>query len=172
MEIDTREDQNLLLWSWQTVGIEITELTVDHEKSPWVDNFPKYPELCEMLSELIETNQFIWCFTQKVKRFEDREKWELSVPKNRVRLFCSITWNWILSRSNGKTCNCQIPDRLWDLSPQLGHAEFQKGFHDAWKNKTNEELWDMLLVDEIGDACTEALVLCPIEKEWIRERPS
>ena len=176
MEIDTREDQNLLLWSWQTVGINLTELTVDHGKSQWVDNFPKYPELCEILSKLIGTNQFIWCMTQEEKTWKGREKWVLSVPKNSVRLICSITWNWILSRSNGETSRCQIPNRLFNLSRPRGvnisRDDFQSQFHRGWRDKTTEQLWDMLFVNEIGDACTNALVLCPIEKEWIRERPS
>jgi len=158
------------LWSWQTANIELTEYAVDHRKSPWVDCYSQYPELCEMLSKLIGTNQFIWCDTQDGEAWKDREKWELSVPKDRVRLICSITWNWILSRSNGKTSRCRIPDRLWYLS-QLEYNEFQNRFHDAWKDKKPEELWDMLSVNEIGE-CTHALVLCPIEEDWIIRRPS
>jgi hypothetical protein len=174
------------LWSWQTKNIELTEYTVDHGKSPWFSEFPKYPELCKMLAERVGTSQFIWCYTEDGKPLADREEWELRVPEGRVRLICSITWNWILSRSREETCRCEIPIGLFyrvrklfrEFGKQVGvrldlsRTDFQNMFHDAWKSTTTEELWDMLFVDETKGACTHALVLCPIEEDWIKRRPS
>ena len=158
------------LWSWQTEDIDLTKGKIFNGKYPWTDNYPKYPELRKKLSIKLGTDQFIWCYTKDGEAMPRRKKWELSVPKDRVRLICSITWDWILKRNHGENIRCVIPNRLWYLS-QLEYKEFQNKFHDAWKDKTPEELWDMLFVNEIGE-CTHALLLCPIKEDWIIRRPS
>jgi len=167
------------LYTWQTPDIELTEYTVDHGMSPWNDNFPKYPELCNTLSKQVglESDRFIWCTTQRAKSWKGREEWELNVPANRVCLICSVTWNWILYRSNGETCNCCIPEKLFNLARPRGVSllrdDFQTEFHAGWRVKTSWELWGMVRVNEIQEvACIDAVVSCPIEEDWIIKRPA
>ena len=163
------------VWTMQTRDIELTDCTIDHSKSPYARDFPKYSELCNVLSERLGTDQFIWCLTEDEETWNGREKWALIVPEDHVCLICSITWHWLLTRSHGGSRGCTIPDRFFNLSRRLNvcfsRDEFHDQFHRDWRNKTIEELWDMLFVDDIGGACTDALVLCPIEKGWITERP-
>ena len=164
------------LWTWQKKGFDIIKSEIDHNKSSWINDFPKYSELCKELSERLAYKQFIWSFTDdKIWTGNEREEWILNVPSEYVRLICSITWDWILERSNNDKCNCVVPDRLCYLSRlrgiSLSRTDFQNQFHRGWQDKTNEGLWDMLFVDKIADVCTHALILCPLKEGWIIKRP-
>ena len=39
------------LWTWQKKGFDIIKSEIDHNKSSWINDFPKYSELCKELSE-------------------------------------------------------------------------------------------------------------------------
>jgi hypothetical protein len=165
------------LWTWQAQDIELTDYTVDHTRSEFVSEYPKYPDLCKRLAETLGiNNQFIWCFTQDEKRWDGRKKWQITVPKECARLICSITWDSILKRSKRETERPEPPDNLYYNTKRFyegfdilapNRTKFNKTFIDAWKNKTTEELWGMIAVNEVGEACTHALVLLPIEEGWI-----
>lgn len=171
------------LWTMQTPDIDLRDIhyKIDHRKSPFVDHFPKYHQLCKILSEQLKlgTDQYIWCLTEDEKTWDGREKWELDVPQEFVRLICSITWHWILTRSNEDCSECTPPERIfhlcWQLNinlrrkpnPGFNRDSFRRQFHSGWRDKNVEELWDMLSVTEIGPKCAQALVLLPVAKDWI-----
>jgi hypothetical protein len=167
----------MILWTWQTKGFDIIKSTIEHRKSSWINNFPKYPELCKILSKRLKKDSFIWCFTQEEPwKKEKREKWELCIPQNHVRFICSITWNWILARSNNTKSNCDI-NTLFNIikchKPTLNRPEFQKQFHHGWKDKSDDELWQILILEKyVGAPCTHAIVSCPIERKWENKNPT
>jgi hypothetical protein len=172
MENNIEENNKLLLWSWQTRGFSLTEGKVDHSLSKFNRTHNGYRKSCKELVERLGTDQFIWCYTQEEKPWDNRVKWELEVPKNRVRLICSITWHWILNRNADESRGCVIPEKFFNLSHQVNpcfsRAEFQNRFHDGWRNKTTEELWDSLFVDKVQGSCTHALLRYPVKEECVK----
>ena len=170
------ETKKVLLWSWQTRGFSITEGIVDHSLSEFNQTHYGYRKSCKELVERLGTNQFIWCYTQDEETWKNRVKWELEVPKNRVLFICSITWHWILNRNAEQSIGCIPPEKLFNLAlqfnPGLSRNEFQNRFHDAWRNKTTEELWDALFVDKVYGTCTHALLRYPVQERWVNKRHS
>jgi hypothetical protein len=175
MENNIKETNSLILWTWQIRGFPLTEGKVDHRLSEFDKTHNGYKKSCEQLAERLGTDQFIWCFTHDEDIWKDRVKWELKVPKKYVLLFCSITWHWILNRNAGSSIECVPPEKIFDLCYQIDNHltrdEFVNKFHDGWRNKTIEELWDVLFVDKVQDACTHALLPYPIQEDWISKYP-
>ena len=156
------------LWSWQTRDFSLEEGIVNHTLSEFDKTHRGYRKSCKELSKRIGTDQFIWCDTHDGTTWQNRVKWGLKVPEHRVRLYCSITWHWILSRNGGENVQCVPPEKLFDLSRKFFYRdEFCNTFHDGWRNKTTEELWDILFVDKVQGTCTHALLQFPVVSEWV-----
>lgn len=176
MDNNGEETNTLLLWSWQTEGFSLIEGTVDHRLSEFDQTHNGYRNSCKEFFELLGTDQFIWCDTEDAGTWSHRVKWGLEVPKDHVLLICSITWHWIMARNAGDSLGCVPPEKFLNLAqklnPCLSRDEFQNRFHDGWRSKTTEELWDALFVDKVQGACTHALVRYPVKAEWVHRYPS
>jgi len=172
------------LWTMQTPDVDLGDIhyTVDHSKSQYAATFPKYPALCKRLSEQLQlgTDQYVWCLLQDENTWDGCGKWEFNVPDEYVRLICSITWHWILTRSNEDDIKCTPPEEIYDICWTLNinmsrksvgftRDTFSEQFHSVWREKNPDELWDMLEVHEVGNTCTTALVLLPVA-DWITSR--
>jgi hypothetical protein len=178
MKNSNKEINTLSLWTWQTPGFSIIEDKVDHNLSEFNKIYSGYLKSCEELSGQIDTDQFIFCNTQDKPWGENRMKWELEVPKHRVRLICSITWNWILAKNSGNSNVCEPPEKFFNLSMNTkshcfnSREEFESKFHSGWKDKTTKELWDALFVEAVQGTCTHALLLLPVDSEWVIYDPT
>ena len=175
MENSDKEVGMLSLWSWQTPNFSLTGGTVDHRLSEKEKTVSGLPQSRKELSELLDTDQFIWCYTYPNKeQWPGRVRWELKVPKHRVLKYtCNVAWHWILAHNGNDYTNPVPPKRLWHLarshvSPPLKWPEFCKIFNDGWKNKTVEELWKALFPYKVYGDCTDVLLLHPIEIGWAK----
>jgi len=176
MQNSFKEVKPLLLWSWQGLDFSLTEGTVDDRLSESEKIVPGLPKSRKELSERLGTDQFIWCC---IRQDEARGrpgssgvKWQLEVPKHHVLAFiCNVAWHWILNRNAKDNTQCIPPLKFKHVCSKIAPnkwREFKKGFHDGWKNKTTEKLWDALFLDKVVEECTHVLLRHPVEKGWIK----
>jgi len=174
MKNSDNEVDLLPLWSWQTPDFSLIKGTVDHWQSIFKKECSGFEKSCKELFERLGTDQFIWCYTYPIEQWQDRERWELKVPKDRVLTYtCNVAWHWILAHNGNNYTKCCPPERLWHLarshaSPPLKWPEFYKKFNDGWRKKTTEQLWDALFVDKVYGDCTDVLLRHPVEKGWVK----
>jgi len=91
------------LWTYQWPDFRLTDcnLKVDFNKSRYAKTFPKYKDACKRLSDLLGTDQIIWCYTRQNEYIylpgEAPMEWELEIPEDQILAYiCSYTWNKIL----------------------------------------------------------------------------
>lgn len=176
MQNSFKEVKPLPLWSWQQPGYSLTEGTVDHQRSDW-KTLRGYPESIKDLSERLGTDQFVWCYTRGDEHdplhSSASVEWQLEVPKHHVLAFiCSFAWHWILARNGEDSDRPDIRPVFWRMIKDLSKwHEFEERFYDFWRNKTLEELWDALFLDEVVRRCTHVLLRHPIENSWVIHAP-
>jgi len=165
------------LWTWQGKGFSLTKGILDSRKYSafYKDNSEAFEKLWRKLG----TCQIVWCYHTKEEAtfknlkndYKGKVLWELDVPEKHILKrgnICSVAWHWILTRNKGADNICDIPQmfKKWFRIAKTKRRECEKGFHDGWKNKTTEELWDALFLDDIVRDCSQLLVPYPVEDTW------
>ncbi len=49
--------------------------------------------------------------------------------------------------------------------------KYKQNFHDFWKDKSEEELWDALFLEKCVDGCTDILLCHPMDDSWVVRNP-
>jgi hypothetical protein len=179
------------LWTWQKEEFDISDKYTPVKIFKYSDYIHKarseeesqlfkrqYAELIKRL----KTSQFHWYFADEndAKRESSHLQWfnqgcvlwEVEVPVGEVlKMVCSIAWNCLLELP------ILPPKRLFDDWPRLPEynegqeKNWQKDFHNFWKNKSRNELWDLLFLNTYVDGCTDILLDHPLESNWIVKNP-
>jgi len=176
------------LWTWQKKGFDLTDKNrrVESLKNSFFLKSAEDPEhfkqVYTKLYETLETSQFHWYFTEESEaksqtshlQWFDRDcmVWEVKVPVGEVvfKTVCSIAWNRLLNKS-------VIPIRLTCDWKRLSKSykslveKWEQNFHDFWKGKSEEELWDALFLEKCVDGCTDILLRHPLDDSWVVKNP-
>ena len=179
------------LWTWQKEGFDIRDKNVKVESlknslylnDSYISKEQReiFKKVYTKIYEKLGTCQFHWYFTEEDEAKREashlefsklgRVLWEIEVPVGKVfKRICNIAWSYLL-QSPG------IPSKLsnyWKNHLNLDDPRiepFEQNFHDFWKDKSEEELWDLLFLEKYVDGCTDVLLSHPLEKSWIRRNP-
>lgn len=177
------------LWTWQKQGFDIADkdTKVKSRENSFYLNYPD-PAKCKRfikayskLWEKLGTYKFHWYYTEENEAknkasyeeyfCNDRVLWKVEVPDGMVfKKICGAAWSYSIGEK-------QLPGGLYDYwkykaismsaSPVLV-GKWQQACCDFWESKSEDELWDLLILDEYVEPCTQVLVLHPLEKSWIK----
>ena len=177
------------LWTWQKKGFDLTDNNprVESLKNSFflkvVDDPEHFKQVYTKLHETLGTSQFNWYFTEESEAKNqashlqwfnrDCMLWEVKVPVGEVvfKTVCSITWGRLLNISaipfRQLTCDWE---RLSKYDESL-IEKWKQNFHDFWKDKSEEELWDTLFLEKCVDGCTDILLCHPLDDSWVVRNP-
>ena len=179
----------MLLWTWQNPNASPTKGEYDSLKySDYVKNSciaksererfaDAYREIWRRLGkEETEKIKILWCYTDegeaKKARASNQNKvlWKIDVPEENIRYICSVAWHWILY-GNG----CVPPTKFEHFYRVLTNGpfhrnQFNKDFNAEWRMMPEDALWDILFLDNLVEACSDAIVEHPIEENWLIKR--
>ena len=177
------------LWTWQKQGFDLTDKNrqVESLKNSFflkeVDDLEHFKQVYTKLHETLGTSQFNWYFTEESEaknqtshlQWFDRDcmLWEVKVPSGEVvfKTVCRSTWGRLLNISaipfRQLTCDWE---RLSKYDESL-IEKWKQNFHDFWKDKSEEELWDALFLEKCVDGCTDILLRHPLDDSWVVRNP-
>ena len=187
------------LWTWQSKDFSIIDpaQTVNSPKcSRYLDQElqelirSQFSPVYEKLWDILGTEQFHWYYTEE-KDAKSKESnleynrgellWEVDVPIDNIfKIVCSVAWSCLLGEKHYLTqsINDYLKRREADKYDDL-HTECEK----FWKQKTEDQLWELLLLDtngshdpspiflEIIKPCTQVLLRHPVKEEWVTKNP-
>ena len=169
------------LWTWQKKGFHLADKSRRVESMmnslflKVVDDPEHFRQVYTKLYETLGTSQFHWYFTDESEargqsshsQWFDRDcvLWEVNVPVGEVfKTVCGIAWNCLLRESVVRPRRlCDDWTRLSGYNRSL-EKKWEQDFHDFWKGKSEEELWDALFLEKCVDGCT---IILP--KNWAHD---
>lgn len=177
------------LWTWQKRDFDITNKDVrvenlensQYANGPGENRSEHFKTIYSRLFKKLGTDQFHWFFKEEdeAKSKEShiefykqgRVLWEINVPvANVFKRICGIAWNHLLKTNT-------FPSKLhdyWRLKANYDHSLIEKWkqeFEDFWGSKSEDELWDLLLLKKAVEGCTQVLLRHPLENTWIVRNP-
>jgi len=179
------------LWTWQKQGFSPDDKNIkveSLENSMYLNNdaldVGLFKRVYNKLWEKLETCQFHWYYTEESEAKDahheypanDRMLWEVNVPDDKIfGRVCEIAWNCLLKRQPGTS---QLSD-YWKakaLREMPGKSrqlikEWEQNLSKFWKRKSEDELWDLLLLDKYVEGCTQILLCHPLKGCWIERNP-
>ena len=172
------------LWTWQNPNVLPTKGKYDSLKySDYINNRPKsererfitaYREVWKRLGKTGEKITILWCYTDeneaknpRILSNQNKILWEIDVPEEHIQYICNVAWHWILY-GNG----CVPPTKFEHFYRVLTNGpfhrnQFNKDFNAEWRMMPEDALWDILFLDNLVEACSDAIVEHPIKKDWL-----
>lgn len=183
------------MWTWQRKGFDITNPTipVNTKKHSTYWNHPDeqtrshFRIVYNKLWVKLGTDQFHWYYCDEngaisdsslVEYGTDAFLWELEIPQNKIwKIACSASWEFLRGNISfvPRGLIQSWMGRLRKENPkELSGGkldELQKDFLEFWKQKGEDELWDLLLLKKIVPCCSQALLKHPIDKGFVVKNP-
>jgi hypothetical protein len=175
------------LWTWQKPDVSLVDGEYDNLTHSYYINdrsiaksereqFKKaYIKLWNRLGKKEnEKIKIIYCYLEEKEAKDKTNKinenkilWEMDVPETQITYICSVAWHWILYGKDGVPY--APPDTIFQLCHSvtgISWKQFIKEFNEKWRNMSEDVLWDILLLENPVDSCSEALVIHPLERGW------
>jgi len=188
------------LWTWQSKDFSIidSKLKVDSlEYSRYLAERIPEPERSRFLSlyqrlwAILRTDQYHWYYTEEKDAKSEESKleytkgeilWEVKVPIDDIfKIVCSVAWNRL--RKKEPYLTQAIREYLRKTELTYNYDKLCNKFEEFWKQKTEDQLWGLLLLDlneshdmspiflEIIKPCTQVLLRHPVKEEWVTKNP-